>query len=155
MRALLPCRACGRHVFFDEAECPFCRASTKRNLGAPAIVVCGALLAATAACGGNVTVAPIAGGGAGGAQGQTQAASARNTQGTSGAGGSPGFTLPPFDAGQSPDVATVATSDATDGNPCGTCVNPAQCAPCPSCDSGWECVPIYVYRSPPHRSDWS
>ena len=164
MRSLLPCRVCGRHVFCDEAECPFCNASLKRPGGAPALLVGSALLVA-AACGGSVTVTPGGGGGiaTSGAASQTTT----STQpGTAGAGGTPGIgpiTLHVgWDAGETLEASAVADArDASEasaepcaGNPCPDIS--FVCDTCPACDGGFECVPLpHPYHSPPHRLDWS
>jgi hypothetical protein len=54
VRALLPCRACARHVFVGEAVCPFCGAVLDRNVAAARAWRAGGVAAAlvAASCGG-------------------------------------------------------------------------------------------------------
>jgi hypothetical protein len=170
MRGLLPCRACGRHVFCDEIECPFCKASTWRAVAAPALAIGSAIIVAAAACGTSVDIPahPQAGSGGTSRVGQTLAKSqSRASSATAGAGGTGTVRSGPASTSSTGNGITLVTTTgepsnpdagADGGNPCGTCPINSGCEYCYSCTpASWQCVPtvIVIYKSPPRRSDWS
>ena len=130
MRTLVPCRICGRHVFSDEAHCPFCTALAKRSALAPALVG-GALLVAAACSNGT--------GGTGG-QSATSSTSTSSERDTSTA--STVSSTSTASRGTTTSVVTDAGPDAADA--CSSpCADPCFCG---MSDAAY---------APPTRSDWA
>ena len=138
MRALIPCCACGRHVFSDEVQCPFCKATMKRGVP-PAAWVGGAMMVA-AACGGTLDNGPSDAAAIGVEDGSMVAESGGEERAVADAAGADSATHDGAAADGSAflvDAPFADASDAADGNS-------ADAPPC--------CLP--VYKSPPRRSVW-
>ena len=155
MRDLLPCRACGRHLFSDEAVCPFCgvaRVPSRRTAGGPAVMMGGALLAVAAACNGAVTVEHGAGGSAGSGGGATN----RATSATSSTAPTSAYATT---TNRSPTTQVFPDASSTrSGAPDAQALSDVDATvpdAAPEC-FGCDCPPFQcIYRSPPRRADWS
>jgi predicted nucleic acid-binding Zn ribbon protein len=154
MRVLLPCRACGRHIFSDETECPFCRAAAKRTASAPGVVFGGALMVAAAACSGSLDGAP-----------NDAAADTAIAQQDS-ASPSPGIVdsasaedTSVADTAAADDVTVVSVSDVETIDVRKAVILDAavlvDANDAKDADADASVFPVMLYRSPPRRSDWS